>query len=162
MCLLKKPKLPAISAPPPPPKIPAPPREVDQAVLNARARERNRASAAFGHTASILTGGRGVTSQANLATPSLLGDRGQSEEATVRRSDTANVTNPGVPNSIVSAQNASSLANAAGQSAAERLRLQRRNINQDLGNRTSRTSNRSGFGAGFRNGTLSFSRSGLR
>ncbi len=83
MCLVKAPKIPP---PPAPPEIPAPPRRIDQDVLSARARQRRRSASAFGASATVLTGGRGLTGQAaNVAGTSLLASAGQSQEASVRR-----------------------------------------------------------------------------
>lgn len=78
MCVPKAPKTPP---PPAPPKIPQAPQEVDQAVVNARARQRQKAAAAFGHNATVLTGGRGVMGMANTGVAKLFGDRSESKAA---------------------------------------------------------------------------------
>jgi hypothetical protein len=57
----------APKAPPPPPPPPEPPRELDTAVVRARRDERQRAIAAQGAASTILTGGRGVSTEASLA-----------------------------------------------------------------------------------------------
>ena len=70
-------------APPAPTPLPQAASDVDQAVIQARARERARNRSMFGHTKTILTGGRGLEGvQSNLARRTLLGARSDSQELT--------------------------------------------------------------------------------
>ncbi len=67
-----KPKAPP-APPPPPPPAPPPPRAQDPAITRARTRDRQQAALAGGRQASILTGGLGLTTGANGAKKTLLG-----------------------------------------------------------------------------------------
>ena len=70
MCMFSSPSMPAA---PPPPAPPAPPKDVDPAISAAKEDERRRAALARGRSSTILTGGRGLTSEPRTAGKSLLG-----------------------------------------------------------------------------------------
>lgn len=83
MCVASAPNIPP---PPPPPAIPQAPTEVNPSVAAARNRARVQAAASSGFQSTILTSGRGVTSAAGTAAPTLFGSRSQSQGSSVGRS----------------------------------------------------------------------------
>jgi len=80
MCI---PKAPKIQPPPPAPELPQAPSEVNPSILAARRRARQQAAASAGFRSTILTSGRGVTSGAQTADPSLIGIRAESRGSRV-------------------------------------------------------------------------------
>jgi hypothetical protein len=77
MCVFSSPSPPP---PPPPPVIPPPPplpdpppTPVDPAVTRARTKDRQQAALAQGRSATVLTSGLGLTSEATSAKKTLLG-----------------------------------------------------------------------------------------
>jgi hypothetical protein len=71
MCIFSPPSIP--SPPPLPPAPPPPPRDVDPQIQKARDDERGRAKLAVGRSATILTGGEGLTAPASTTAKTLLG-----------------------------------------------------------------------------------------
>ncbi len=63
----------APAVPPPPPLPPAPPDKSDAEIQAKAAEERKRLQLASGRGSTILSGGTGVTDEANVGTKTLLG-----------------------------------------------------------------------------------------
>lgn len=75
MCF-SKPSMPSITAPPPPPDPeppPPPPTRDDPEVVDAQRAARKRRISAKGRSSTLLTGGQGVTEEANTGLKTLLG-----------------------------------------------------------------------------------------
>jgi len=70
MCM-SSPRAPA--PPPAPPPVPASPTRDDPEMVEAQRSARRRRIAAQGRSSTMLTGGQGVTEEANLGQASLLG-----------------------------------------------------------------------------------------